>query len=79
MGLRNLITRMKKLVTGDTSQQAPVINRVLRRGKPHKANPRQMRPWLRASLGRIRDKNVRPRFPKWARAHFHGWKGHSHA
>lgn len=80
MGLKNLFSRMKKLVTGETTtHEPPVIQRVLRKRKAHKANPHVLRPALRASLGRIRNKNLRPRFPRWARAHFHGWQGHSHA
>ena len=77
-----LMNALRRLTGSPTPVHGPDqkrVQRVWRKRRPHKANPHRLRPALRAALGRIRSKNIRPRFPRWARGHRNGWRGYWHA
>lgn len=76
--MMNFLQRIGSLMGLGKASALRTVAREWRKRPAHKANPRRLRPWLASSLGRIRDKNIRPRFPRWARAHVHGWMGHAH-
>lgn len=65
--------------SGQTNERqtiAGALSRWLTQRRTAAARRRPMRlKTFRTGLGKLRHYSRRPRFPRWARAHYHGWTG----